>query len=140
MDDDLVIRGSVVIPARELHWKFSRSGGPGGQGVNTTDSRVQLTFDLVRSPSIPDHLKARAIERLSRTLADGCVVVTSSAERSQLLNREDARRRLADAVRRAIAPPPTPRRPTKPSRSAVERRIKSKKARGETKRLRRELD
>lgn len=140
MDEDLRITGSVTIPRNELSWRFSRSSGPGGQGVNTTDSRVQLTFDLARSPSIPELLRTRALERLAPKLVDGCLVVASSEQRSQLQNREAAERRLADTLRAAMAPPPRKRRPTKPSRAAVDRRIKEKKSRGETKRLRRSHD
>ena len=140
MVDDLVVRGTVVIPAHELHWSFSRSSGPGGQGVNTTDSRVQLSFDLVNSASISEPLKARAIERLRSRLVNGCIVVTASEHRSQLLNREEAQRRLADILDRALAPPPRKRRPTKPSKASVDRRIKAKKSRSQVKRLRRSTD
>lgn len=136
VDDALQIRGGVVIPAHELGWRFSRSGGPGGQGVNTTDSRVQLVFDLASSPSIPEHFRRRAIERLDARLQDGCLTITASEHRSQFQNRRAAEQRLADVLRRAMAPPPKVRRATKPSRSAVDRRIKAKKARGQTKRLR----
>jgi ribosome-associated protein len=136
MDDDLVVSGSVTIPRSELTWRFSRSSGPGGQGVNTTDSRVQLAFDLASSPSIPAHLKSRATERLGPRLVDGTVVVASSEHRSQLQNRQAAERRLVELLKEAIAPPPRKRRPTKPSRAATERRIKAKKSRGLTKRLR----
>lgn len=137
MDDGLVIRGGVVIPERELAWRFSRAGGPGGQGVNTTDSRVQLEFDLAGSPSIPEHLRVRALARLSPRLQDGRLTVTASEHRSQLQNRHAAERRLVDVLREAMAPPPNARRATRPSRSAVDKRIKAKKSRGMTKRLRR---
>ena len=137
MDDGIPIKGGIVIPPSELSWRFSRSGGPGGQGVNTTDSRVQLVFDVAGSPSIPAHLKERALTRLRGRLQDGCLTITASEHRSQLQNRRAAEERLADALRRALAPPPASRRPTKPSRGAIDRRIKAKKARGETKRLRR---
>jgi len=137
VDEDLRVSGSVTIPRNELSWRFSRSSGPGGQGVNTTDSRVQLTFDVAGSPSIPEMLRARALERLGPKLVDGCIVVASSEQRSQLQNREAAERRLVDTLRTAMAPPPRKRRPTKPSRASVDRRIKEKKSRGETKRLRR---
>jgi ribosome-associated protein len=140
VDDDLRVSGSVTIPRSELSWRFSRSSGPGGQGVNTTDSRVQLTFDVAGSPSIPEMLRARALERLGHRLVGGCLVVASSEHRSQLQNREAAERRLVDALRAAMAPPPRKRRPTKPSRASVDRRIKEKKSRGETKRLRRSRD
>jgi ribosome-associated protein len=136
MDDGLRIRGSVVIPAHELTWRFSRSGGPGGQSVNTTDSRVQLVFDLRGSPSVPEHLKQRAVERLGGRLQDGCLTITASEQRSQFQNRRAAERRLVDTLNEAMAPPPRTRRPTKPSRSANDRRIKEKKSRGMTKRLR----
>lgn len=137
MDDDLVVRGSLVIPNHELAWKFSRSSGPGGQGVNTTDSRVQLSFDVVNSPSIPESLRARALERLADQLVGGRLVITASEYRSQWRNREAARARLAEVLRTAIAPPARPRRPTRPTKSSVDRRIRAKKSRGETKRLRR---
>ena len=136
MDDDLQVRGGVVIPARELVWRFSRSGGPGGQGVNTTDSRVQLAFDLATSPSIPEHLRVRAVGRLADRLQDGFLVVTASEHRSQWQNRRAAERRLVDLLRESMAPPPRARRPTKPSRASVDRRIREKKSRGMTKRLR----
>ena len=140
MVDDLVVRGTTVIPAHELHWSFSRSSGPGGQGVNTTDSRVQLSFDLVGTASISEPLKARAIERLQSRLVNGCIVVAASEHRSQLLNREEAQRRLADILDRALAPPPRKRRPTKPSKASVDRRIKAKKSRSQVKRLRNRPD
>ncbi len=140
VDADLTVSPGVVIPARELHERFSRSPGPGGQGVNTTDSRVQLAFDLMRSPSVPDDLRERALQRLGTRLSDGRIVVTASAQRSQLLNREEARKRLAALLAEAFAPHARARRPTRPSRGATERRITSKKLRSETKRLRRPAD
>ena len=136
MEDVLRIRSGVVIPAHELIWKFSRSSGPGGQSVNTTDSRVQLIFNVQASPGIPEHLRKRAIERLGARLLDGCVTVTASEQRSQFQNRRAAEQRLADVLRTAMSPPPKVRRATKPSRSSVDKRIKTKKARGHTKRLR----
>ena len=136
MTDGVALRGGIVIPAGELSWRFSRSSGPGGQGVNTTDSRVQLEFDLAASPSIPEPLRARAVQRLQGRLVDGCLLVAASEHRSQLLNREAAMRRLADILDAALAPPPRKRRPTKPSKAATDRRIKAKKGRGEVKRLR----
>lgn len=131
------VRGSVVIPAHELKWRFSRSSGPGGQSVNTTDSRVELLFDVARSSSLPDVWRRRAVERLGDRLVDGVLRVTASAERSQYLNRRAAEQRLADTLRAATAPPARPRRPTKPSRNAVERRLLAKRRRSETKRRRR---
>lgn len=131
---------SVVIPERELRWRFSRSSGPGGQSVNTTDSRVELSWDLAGSEALGPVQRARALQALSGRLTDGVLTVTASARRSQLQNREAAQERLADLVRRALAPPPPKRRTTKPSRAAVERRIAEKKRRSETKRRRRSHD
>jgi len=136
MPDDIVVRGSIVIPQAEITWRFSRSSGPGGQSVNTTDSKAQLVFDLANTASLSAHLKTRALERLSATLVDGCIVITASEQRSQLQNRRAAERRLAEVLAAAIAPPPRKRRPTKPSRASVNRRIEQKKSRGQTKRLR----
>lgn len=136
MTDDIVVRGSIVIPQSELVWKFSRSSGPGGQSVNTTDSRVQLVFDVANSPSLPPHLRERALQRLGSRLVDGMLTVSASEQRSQFQNRRAAERRLAEQLAAAIAPPPRTRRPTKPSRASTDRRIKEKKSRGMTKRLR----
>ena len=137
MPGDLQVRGSVVIPEAELSWRFSRSSGPGGQGVNTTDSRVELLWDVAATSALGPALKARALERLADRLVDGVLSVTASEQRSQYQNRLAAERRLVDVVAAAIAPPPRPRRATKPTRGSVDRRIAEKKRRGETKRLRR---
>jgi ribosome-associated protein len=137
MAEDLRVNSWLVIPAAELHERFSRSSGPGGQSVNTTDSRVELSFDVQRSPSIPAQAKERALQRLQTRLADGVLTVASSQERSQLLNRAAARQRLAELLREAVAPPSRPRVPTKPTRGARERRLQDKRRRAETKRNRR---
>lgn len=134
MPGPLLVTSSWTVPEAELSWRFSRSSGPGGQGVNTTDSRVELSYDLVRSTSVPDHLRDRAISRLDARLVGGVVTVAASEHRSQLQNREAAERRLAQLLREATAPPPRKRRATKPTRGSVERRIAGKKQRGETKR------
>jgi len=135
--DDLRVNGWLVIPGGELDERFSRSSGPGGQSVNTTDSRVELSFDLAGSPSLPEHAKRRALERLRNRLTDGVLTVAASRERSQLLNRLAARDRLAELLREAIAPPPRPRVATRPSRAARQRRLDDKRRRAETKRNRR---
>jgi ribosome-associated protein len=135
--EPLRVSRSVVIPERELRWRFSRSSGPGGQSVNTADSRVELSFDLARSTALGPVQRARAMERLSDRLVDGVLTVTASEHRAQLRNREAALQRLADVIRRAIAPPPPKRRPTRPTKSAVERRLAEKRRRSRTKRLRR---
>jgi ribosome-associated protein len=135
----VTVRG-VDIPADELRWRFSRSGGPGGQSVNTADSRVELSFDLLRSPSLPPHLRDRAAGRLGHRLVDGVLTIAASEYRSQHRNREAARARLVDVLTRATAPPAPKRRPTRPTRGSQERRLAGKKRRGETKSLRRRPD
>ena len=137
MPGPLRVTRSVEIPEKELRWRFSRSSGPGGQSVNTADSRVQLSLDLTTTNALgPTHRK-RALQRLADRLADGVLTVTAQEERSQLRNRELARERLQGILAEAIAPPPRKRRPTKPSKRAVDRRIAAKKRRGRTKKLRR---
>ncbi|SDL66269.1 ribosome-associated protein [Lentzea albidocapillata subsp. violacea] len=130
----MTVTRTLVLPASELRERFSRSGGPGGQGVNTADSRVELSFDLAASPSIPDHLKARMLDRLAGRLVDGVLTIAASEHRAQLQNRAAARERLAAILRAAAAPPPPVRRATKPTRGSQERRIASKKRRADTKR------
>jgi len=135
--DDVVVADGWVVPAAELSERFSRSSGPGGQGVNTTDSRVELSLDLTRPAAVPDRLRSRVLDRLAGRLVDGVLTVTASEHRAQLDNRRAARDRLAEVLRRAAAPPPRKRRPTRPTRGSQERRLAEKKRRGETKRLRR---
>ena len=137
MPGDLRVRGSVVVPEAELQWRFSRSSGPGGQGVNTSDSRVELSLDVARTAALSDYLRARALERLADRLVDGVLTVAASEQRSQWQNRLAAERKLVDVLSAAIAPPPRPRVATRPSASAKRRRVDDKKRRGETKRLRR---
>jgi ribosome-associated protein len=136
VDSGLEVRSGVVIPEAELGWRFSRSSGPGGQSVNTTDSRVELSFDVASTSVLSDVLKARALERLQSRLVDGVVTIAASEFKSQWRNREAARERLAVLLREAIAPPPRKRRPTKPSKASVRRRLDDKKRRSQTKRLR----
>jgi ribosome-associated protein len=133
---DLPVNSRVTIAGDELTERFSRSSGPGGQGVNTTDSRVELVWDLGAS-ALPADLLARLRRRLGTRLSGDTLSVVASERRSQLRNREAARERLAGLVARALEPPPPPRRPTRPSRGATERRIASKKRRSATKRSRR---
>lgn len=140
MEGPLRVTRSVLIPERELRWRFSRSSGPGGQGVNTADSRVQLSLDIGKTTALGPIQRARALERLHRRLVDGVLTITASARRSQLQNREAALDRMAQVLAEAIAPPAPKRRPTKPNRGAVERRIADKKRRARTKQLRRATD
>jgi ribosome-associated protein len=136
-NDDLRVSPTVTIPGHELAWRFSRSGGAGGQHVNTTDSRVELSWDVGSSSALSATQRARAKRTLRGDLVGGVLTIAASERRSQLRNREIARDRLAAIVADAIAPPPPPRRPTKPTRASQERRVDSKKRRAQTKRLRR---
>lgn len=128
---------TLVVPAAELSERFSRSSGPGGQGVNTADSRVELSFDLAASPSVPGWLRSRMLSRLEKRLVDGVLTVTASEHRAQLQNRLAARERLARLLRDAAAAPPPVRRATKPTKGSKERRIAEKKRRAQTKQGRR---
>nr|WP_308220210.1 alternative ribosome rescue aminoacyl-tRNA hydrolase ArfB [Kineococcus sp. TRM81007] len=131
---------AVTVPAAELTERFSRSSGPGGQGVNTTDSRVELSFDLAGSAAFPDHLRERALRRLASRLSGGVLTVVASEHRSQRRNREAALERLRDLLVDATAPGPSKRRATRPTRGSQRRRLDGKKRRGEVKRLRRSTD
>jgi ribosome-associated protein len=133
----LPIRGRLAIPRGELRWRFSRSSGPGGQGVNTADSRVELLWDLAGSEVLSAPLKQRAIERLSGRLVDGVISVVVSEERAQLRNRAIAEARLAKLVADAIAPPPPRRRATRPTKGSVERRLEHKRRTSQAKQMRR---
>lgn len=141
MLDDVVeglrVNDEVTVPWDELTWRFSRSGGPGGQSVNTTDSRVALSFDLAGTAALSEPLKQRARQRLTSRLVNGVLTVTASEHRSQLRNRQAAAERLAALLADAIAPPARPRRPTRPSRGAVQRRLEHKRRRSQVKRDRR---
>jgi ribosome-associated protein len=133
---EVVVRGTV-IPPEELSWRFSRSPGPGGQSVNTTESRAELSYDLAGSEVLSPALKERALQALEGRMTGGVITVTASENRSQLRNREAAAARLSALLTEATAPPPKPRRPTRPSRAARERRLADKQRRSEIKRLRR---
>ncbi|MFH9394577.1 alternative ribosome rescue aminoacyl-tRNA hydrolase ArfB [Streptomyces sp. NPDC017413] len=134
MSGPYVIRGSVSLPEAELMWRFSRSSGPGGQHVNTSDSQVELRFDLAATDALPEVWKARALERLASRLVDGVISVRASEHRSQWRNRETAGARLAALLAEATAPPPKPRIKRKVPRGINERRLREKKQRGDTKR------
>jgi ribosome-associated protein len=138
--DALRVTPSVTIPGRELRWRFSRSSGPGGQSVNTADSRVELSLDLTTTSALGPRQRARALDRLTGRLVEGVLTVTASEHRSQLENRQAARERMASILAKALAPPPVRRRPTRPTRGSVERRLAGKRRRAQTKRLRRPDD
>jgi ribosome-associated protein len=139
-EDDLPVSDAVVVPSSALGWRFSRSSGPGGQGVNTADSRVELSLALDDVPGLTDAQRQRLRERLGGRLVDGVLTITASEHRQQLRNRQAARERLAAVLRAALAPPAPPRRRTKPTRGSQERRIQAKKQRGQLKRNRRSWD
>ena len=133
----LRVDAGLTIPESELSWRFSRSSGPGGQGVNTTDSRVELVWDAAGSAVLSPAQRERLLDRLSGRLVDGALTIAASENRAQLRNRDAARTRLASVVADALRPPSPSRRPTKTTRGAKERRLKAKKQRTDVKRLRR---
>ncbi|RLQ86381.1 alternative ribosome rescue aminoacyl-tRNA hydrolase ArfB [Mycetocola zhadangensis] len=134
---DLEVSTALTIPASELGWRFSRSSGPGGQHVNTSDSRVELSWSVLDSRTLSDEQRDRLLLRLRGRLIAGIVTVTSSEERSQLRNREDALKKLAELVRAGLAPDGPRRRPTKPTKGSNRRRLAAKGRRAETKQHRR---
>ncbi|GGO60927.1 aminoacyl-tRNA hydrolase [Microbacterium nanhaiense] len=141
MDDLLVPAGpgaprGIRVPGAELVEQFSRSSGPGGQGVNTTDSRVQLSFDVSRSAAFSDSQRSRILARLESRLAGGVLTIAASEERSQRQNRQAARARLAEILRAAVMPE-VQRRATKPTRGSQRRRLDGKKQRAQIKQSRR---
>ena len=133
---DLEVSRHVVVPAHELGWRFSRSGGPGGQSVNTADSRVELSVDVAGTTALSPLLRERALARLADRLVDGVLTVAASEHRSQLRNREAAMTRMTEILRTAIAPPAAPRKRTRPTKGAREQRLAAKRRRSEIKRLR----
>ncbi len=136
VDEPLRITDALIIPVTELSWRFSRSSGPGGQGVNTADSRVELSWNPAASAvfsRLGPTLQARFWMQIGPRLVNGEVAVAAAEHRAQLRNREAARHRLALAVAKALTAPPPPRRATRPSRGSVERRLAGKKARSQTK-------
>ena len=136
LEEPLVVTAGLRIDPAELRWRFSRASGPGGQGVNTTDSRVELAWTPAGSPSLarlPLALQERLTARLAGTLVQGAVVVVASEHRAQLRNREAARDRLVVRLQHALAPPPPRRRATRPTRGSVERRLQGKRVRSSVK-------
>lgn len=133
---DVRVSAALVIPAAELSWRFSRSSGPGGQGVNTADSRVELMWDAAASAVLSRVQRERVLERLSDRLIDGVLTIAASEHRAQLRNRDAARARLAALVGEAVRPPAPPRRATKPTRGSKERRLQAKQRRTDVKKMR----
>lgn len=136
IDVPLRVDDRLTIGTDELAWRFSRSSGPGGQGVNTADSRVELSWRPGESPSLDRlaaQLRSRMLQRLSGRMVNGAVVIAVSEHRAQLRNREAARLRLLHLLQAALAPPPAVRRPGKPTRGSIERRLAGKRARSAVK-------
>jgi ribosome-associated protein len=133
----VMLRGGVVIPDDELSWRFSRSAGPGGQSVNTADSRVELVWDATATTALTEAQRERVLERLASRLARGVLVVAASEHRSQMRNRQAALARFTALLDDALAPPPAPRRPARPSRASRARRAESERRRRAVKELRR---
>ena len=132
----LAVTPALTIPRAELSERFSRASGPGGQGVNTTDSRVELSWDVGRSVVLSDTQRERVMGRLAERLVDGVLTVVASENREQRRNRDAAAKRLAALVADALAHPPRTRRPTRATRGSQERRLTAKKQRSDTKKLR----
>ena len=139
MDEPLRVAPGLAIPADELRWHFDTSGGPGGQHANRSATRAEITFDLVGSPSVPEDLRARLLERLGARAPGGVVRVSADESRSQWRNRQTARRRLATLLAEALRVP-RHRWPTRPTAASRLRRLADKRHRSEVRRRRRPPD
>ncbi|MGI9179278.1 MAG: alternative ribosome rescue aminoacyl-tRNA hydrolase ArfB [Longimicrobiaceae bacterium] len=138
MTDETVlpIDDSLWIPRSELDFRATRSGGPGGQHVNTSSTKVELTWNVAGSPGLTEEQRSRILEKLANRIdGEGVLHLTESGSRSQHQNRETVTERLQELVRQALHVP-KPRKKTKPTRASRERRLQAKKRRSETKRLR----
>ncbi|MGP5257365.1 alternative ribosome rescue aminoacyl-tRNA hydrolase ArfB [Glutamicibacter sp. BW77] len=133
---DIEITRALSIPESELNWRFSRSSGPGGQHVNTSDSRVELSWSVAGSRMLSDYQRQRLLDRLDSRLIAGVLTVSASEQRSQLRNREIAMQKIADLVGTALAPDGPRRRATKPTKGSQRLRLATKSRRSETKQQR----
>lgn len=127
---------TLTIPERELGWRFSRSSGPGGQHVNTSDSRVELFWNVAESLVLDEEARMMLLSRLDHRLVAGVVTIAASEQRSQLRNREIALRKLAELVTGGLAPEAPKRRRSKPTRGSARRHLAAKQQRSDTKRNR----
>lgn len=133
---DLRVSAGLVIPAAELQWRFSRSSGPGGQHVNTADTRVELSWNVNNSAVLSQDQRIVLANLDDRRVIDGVITISASEYRSQLRNRERAMEKLAALIARALVPPAAPRHPTKPTRGSARRHLATKQRRSATKLLR----
>ena len=133
---DLIITSRLVIPSRELKWRFSRSSGPGGQKVNKTNSRVEIIFNIEESKVLNDYQKKVLTKKLKTKLVNNCICLAVQEERNQLLNRQIAIKRISSVIRNSLKNSSKIRKATKPSKASQNRRLDSKKKRGELKKNR----
>ncbi len=133
---NLKIKTNLEIPANEIHWRFSRSSGAGGQNVNKTDSRVEIVFNVCDSKALSPYHKHRISLRNDVKLTNGCICIAVQDKRSQFQNRQLALSRLASTLRELLKAPPKKRRETIPTRSSQRKRVDLKKKRGELKKNR----
>ena len=133
---DLIVNPGLVIPSNELHWRFSRSSGSGGQNINKTDTRVNLSFNIENSKALTSYQKHQVTKQLNCQIVNASILVIAQEHRSQYKNRKLALKRLRILLEKALAPPPKARKITKPTKSSQRRRINSKKKHGEKKQSR----
>ena len=133
---DLIVNPVLVIPSSELHWRFSRSSGSGGQNINKTDTRVNLSFNIEKSKALTSYQKHQITKQLSDQIVNATITVITQEHRTQYKNRKLALMRLGILLEKALEPPPKARKTTKPTKSSQRRRVNSKKKHGEKKQSR----